>query len=1724
MRHLRIGIVALCMLVFLAPALAKTSETGENWIITSRNAQGIPTENFYGITETCFYTTVENINTVYNRQFELQALMPNNFDVVSMAEWKYTNSPRRTENCQTSCNPYDEVLGNSSVLTHQNCTTTCNPQTVDDWEYRWKPTKQFMINGKSETQKTETINIGKSETKLFKTCVKMPVRETGKFDIAVYDTNDLTTVTLDPFAISDAAFCRNLTFAPNPSADGAFNLLVTEEIGGLTYTSASEVTIVDKECNDDTGNEVPRKIHSDNGTAVNASFILNTTLSVGTNVTYSVYYSRTGFGENLTGYFNETDGANKKTIGLYHFEEGTGSTSANNITDGDRGNITQISESMWELEPRLGEYSINVSTTAQNARMTGMSIPENGTIEFLFKPNINYNQGNPGGAVIIQSDQDGGGNSNYFVCRIAGSGEDGVFYCSIAGAGNEGQGRIVGSTDNFTAGKWYHIVVQYGANSALIWVNGVLEGNNTVVKPHTSPSPFLCVGGYGSHGAGLCDTNTENFDGLIDELRIYNETGIGTTHKIYGNVTLAIGEEETAPPGAVNTSLLGVNFSVDDFSFASLTFTEAFSFIFNTSGASTDIIILSTMNILKSTGGGTNEVWVNISVDGTEVLEERLRTVTKPLGPEIDEGSSGTKPVKVTLANGTHNVTYFFRRTGAGAVEINDIDINLWQFFSAHDSAIRGNLTEANFSHSTNEFTDAFSWNIGRSSVAATFYTGKFTLNATGSATASYYYKNPTDGTTSPFWRRFLSDSADIGSVSGSYIDTNLRGTNTEIIAANTTAGTVSVNGTIIDFDLEDGAGNTIVNFQASNASTDLNNSLSLGAGTHLLVRQTATPKNGTSYALIMTSSFISTSGTQTPVYYINSSELDESNCFSKKERYLSNNSDVGNVFIYLTCNNLVINTTYTFNLWVNVSAGETLTQLDESLSGFEIAPFDTTRINVAPIVAILTPEDNGNLTGTFFINASVVDQNNDPFLSNITLSNASTTIVLFSNLASNNLSVFFDSTTITEGTYNLTWNSGENQTLERLRGNDTILITIDNTLPTIFTQDTPVDEAITSDTTPFFNWTQTVDVNFRNYTLELANDSAFTIGLQAFLAGTTVGNNSHTIATSLGFGSFYWRVIAFDWAEHNRTAGNRILHILNTSQNITFDSGVRESNTSFHRVDISGATFTGAVLEWNSTQYPANLNGSSAYFNLNIPIISINNTNISFKWWLNATELAFQEELINNTQTLLVAYNITYSNISKQLILEGDIVTFSINFTNPFRENSTAVITPFLTLNNTNYTMGFVSRVNDIDMYSIDLVMPAVGAPNFNYTVNFTQRLALTFNNSWRIENQTQESLTVSKMFISNESTTAVNSTLFFNVFFENTRIPVPNVTFEVAVSVSNNNITSTFTSINIANNMTLFIFPAWASFIGNVSIIYENEDTTQRNILFFDINMSAEQQNFSLFLLNLTDSLFAELKVVDRNSLPVPNIRVSVHRLYHGNNTFDLVAQGLTSADGKITTYLVPFFVEYLFTLSAADGTFVKQETRKARTPVDLSYISEVFTIYQELESIHKIWVFFIQHDCNYENSTKILTCGINDTTASRLTNTRLIVDSNRLPNRTRLCDERANGTSAVLVCNASAITEFGATYTLYATIDGIEAIITSGQIPATTTTEFGDFGVFIAFVIVMSAALFGATFNPLAAGLFAAIGLILANALGYLSMTGTGIAAALVLFILIAIKARA
>jgi hypothetical protein len=96
--------------------------------------------------------------------------------------------------------------------------------------------------------------------------------------------------------------------------------------------------------------------------------------------------------------------------------------------------------------------------------------------------------------------------------------------------------------------------------------------------------------------------------------------------------------------------------------------------------------------------------------------------------------------------------------------------------------------------------------------------------------------------------------------------------------------------------------------------------------------------------------------------------------------------------------------------------------------------------------------------------------------------------------------------------------------------------LTIDVDLPSAFNLVSPINSTNTSDNTPLFDWDDSSDDNFYNYTLQISNVSDFSV-INYEYSTSPVSNSSYQVSSGISDGLWYWRVVAYDLADNSRTS-----------------------------------------------------------------------------------------------------------------------------------------------------------------------------------------------------------------------------------------------------------------------------------------------------------------------------------------------------------------------------------------------------------------------------------------------------------------------------------------------------------------------------------------------------------------------------------------------------------
>lgn len=497
---------------------------------------------------------------------------------------------------------------------------------------------------------------------------------------------------------------------------------------------------------------------------------------------------------------------------------------------------------------------------------------------------------------------------------------------------------------------------------------------------------------------------------------------------------------------AADTSILATSLNISNFTFASSTYVPLTIQPFNTTKPQTNFTLLFVSNVQKVSGGGSDTIKIKILVDNASIAEQEIARVT---ATDLLVGTF--LPVNFNVSVGAHNLTVLVTgSSGTDTINISNIDMRFIEFISAHGNSIRNEVISNTFTHSSTNFISAFNFSVNKTISSATFFLIKQFITASASVTPLYYLQNLDIGNYSSAWGRYLQNGADAGGVSGQYIF-NLSGTgqrNYTIQSQTDTGATVTSNITLLDFDLADNQSNVVNSFEVHNTSTNLTSSISLSGGTYNIVNASVVLHNGTGYYLAGFVDIKSSSGTQTPRVFINSTNISSQPCFTQKERKLVTNADQSTVHLSTICSNLTVNNNYTINMWLQVPSGETITLLDEDLQGFEVTNMNLSAPAYIPPFPgeITTPLDGDNERGVINVTWNAFDDpDGDVITYNLSLFNPDYSFNQTINSSTLLTSQLFNTSTMSDGYWIIGVIGCDNQSL---CSNDTTNFTIDNTPP----------------------------------------------------------------------------------------------------------------------------------------------------------------------------------------------------------------------------------------------------------------------------------------------------------------------------------------------------------------------------------------------------------------------------------------------------------------------------------------------------------------------------------------------------------------------------------------------------------------------------------------------------------------------------------------------------
>jgi len=800
--------------------------------------------------------------------------------------------------------------------------------------------------------------------------------------------------------------------------------------------------------------------------------------------------------------------------------------------------------------------------------------------------------------------------------------------------------------------QWYILkqIINISNNTYDIYINNSMA--YAAAGMRNTPTNF---GRYQAYQGGSGDT------GYLDDIYVSVLENV-TIYQTRNVVTLGPEQQQNVTPtGPTNVSLPGASFEVNDFNFSTNTYVPFLNQSFNTTAANTNLIIMSSMNVLRLSGAATRTVSINVSVDGQEIVEGVVRTVTT-----LDEGATGTIPTIFNVSSGQHFLVMEVKRSGGVSgdqMQLNDIDVVLGEFLSTAGNSVRGQNNTVSATCDSLSLQDAYNWTVNKTVNSSTFTLANLNVNASGAVDIFARFRDIDNLEAGAYAGRRLSSGVDVGSMSLGHLESpmELGIHNHSIQCFVTDAETVTMSGTVLDVDMADSANNTVVNFNASNPNTNITNNVTYSAGNHTVLNVSLVNRNGTGTFLFVTSTFKSNTGAQTPTLKINSTNS-SINCSSKKERYLATNLDIGNAFIYTICTGQDDGVNYTYQLWIDVPAGEEVIMLDEEVDGFAAGTLAIEEGDLPPIPnVILTPSENESIRGQYNVTwAPFSDPNNgiDKYNISVVYRGNLSTVWNF-NSSTEETYAILNTTNLTDGIYTMKVTANDSTGL--VSEPSYVNFTSDNTPPSV--EDVqPVDGTEFDTYNLTFSWNCTDDWSSIGNTNILYLDDVDNV--------TNIDCTNSTLCSS--------QISGFSCGSHNFTvecvdsAGNRGNSSPNgiTSQAVlTYVEGQSTANNS---VIANGSTVTFIVNSTcgpNASKFQIDSTNETAPFNVSGTVneFQINLTNYVLDSDADETNYTFTP-FVNDTQ------NISYSGperfirsaipslLSKILLMSVGILTIGVS------------------------------------------------------------------------------------------------------------------------------------------------------------------------------------------------------------------------------------------------------------------------------------------------------------------------------------------------------------------------------------------------------------------------------------------------------------------------------
>jgi len=445
-----------------------------------------------------------------------------------------------------------------------------------------------------------------------------------------------------------------------------------------------------------------------------------------------------------------------------------------------------------------------------------------------------------------------------------------------------------------------------------------------------------------------------------------------------------------------------------------------------------------------------------------------------------------------------------------------------------------------------------------------------------------------------------------------------------------------------------------------------------------------------------------------------------------------------------------------------------------------------------------------------------------------------------------------------------------------------------------------------------------------------------------------------------------------------------------------------------------------------------------------------------------------FTVSALDNTTTYTVK-NMTYTNLTIYVVdratgvhLTGYTINFtSLNHTGWAGDGASSV---------TNYTFDLINNT-----YNVTVDMPGYSATNTTKDVNVAGNTTYTFY-------------------------LHKSNSLNFTIYKETTNTLLTGVTISIDIIQSNQ-------TSNLSTTNGILYVTGLSS--GELEIRYADNASVYGGRVYFVTMTNNTFQDVRLYLLNSTLGTLITFDVVDQNGQDLEGAIIKAQRFYPAENLYRTVAMTKSNFEGQGSIDLVKKITQanvfYKFLVEVNNST--KEDTTATEILANILYftidvLEDIFTSYDGIGDV--------EYNLTYSNTTLQFSFVWNDLTGLVREGCLKVIEHTPLK-ETLICNDCTESTSATLLCN---ITDTG---NLFKAVGLIETLTNNSLYVVATESwsfdtkylTFGAFGVFIAFLFIMTLAGVG-MWNPVVAVVLSLVGLVFSVIIGLVNFTYISIVA--------------